>query len=75
MNWWFLGVWYGAYHNVVDVRLLGELWIWNFIRFLEVLINDDDDDDGDVDVIELLHATWWWIVVEHVHSESYVHAS
>ncbi len=58
---WIDDVWVFDMVNTImwiDVRLFGVLWIWNFIRFLEVL-NDDNDDDDDDDV-ELLYAKWWY---------------
>jgi len=44
---WIYDVWVFDKMNIImwiDARFLGELWIWNFIRFLEVLNNDDGDD-------------------------------
>ena len=59
MNWWCLMFDMLNIIMWIDVYLLGELWIWNFICFLEVL-NDDNDDDDDDDDVELLYAKWWY---------------
>jgi len=42
---WIEDVWVFDMMNIImwiDVRLLGEMWVWNFIRFFEVLNVDDD---------------------------------